>query len=67
MILWTVVPILVEESCGECDSLHNKLQVLDALTLLLKGHGTTVIDVNDDIVESKSRICQKCLNGRIVT
>jgi hypothetical protein len=55
---WTTIPILVEESCGERDSLHDKLQVLDALALLLESHGATVIDVNDNVVESKSRICQ---------
>lgn len=47
------IPILVEQSCGEGDSLHDKLQVLDALALLLECHGTTVVDVDDNIVESK--------------
>ena len=53
----TTIPILIEESCGERDSLHDKLQVFDALALLLEGHGAAIIDVNDDIVESKSKMC----------
>ena len=52
----TTIPILIEKGCGERDSLHDKLQVLDALALLFEGHGAAVIDVNDDIVESKSRM-----------
>lgn len=59
------VPILVKESCGECDSLHDKLQVLDALALLLESHGTTVIDVNDNVVESKS-IAVRCVSMKII-
>jgi len=49
------IPILVEESCGERDSLHDKLQVLNALALLFESHGATVVDVDDDVVESESR------------
>ena len=64
---WTTIPILVEESCGERDSLHDKLQVLDALALLFESHGATVIDVNDNIVESKSRNVSCVSLGNIVT
>ena len=51
---WTTIPILVEESCGERDSLHDKLQVFDALALLFEGHASTVVDVDDDVVKSEA-------------
>jgi hypothetical protein len=35
--------------------LHDELQVLDALALLLESHRATVIDVDDNVVESKPR------------
>jgi hypothetical protein len=53
------IPILVEESCSERNSLHDELQVLDALALLLESHRTTVIDVDDNIVESKPRFVSR--------
>jgi hypothetical protein len=53
---WAVIPILVEKSCSERNSLHDELQVLDALALLLESHGPTVVNVDDNIVESKSVI-----------
>jgi len=49
------IPILIEKSCGERDSLHDKLQVFDALALLFESHGATVIDVDNDVVKSESR------------
>jgi len=48
------LPILVEEGRGEGDSLHDKLQVFDPLALFLKRHGSTVVDVDDNIVQSKT-------------
>lgn len=49
------LPILVEQSCGERDSLHDKLQVLDTLALLLESHGTAVVDVDDNIVKREPK------------
>ncbi len=46
--------VLVEERGSEDDSLQNKLKILDALAVLLKGHGAAVVDVDDHIVESES-------------
>jgi len=57
--------ILVEESCGERDSLHDKLQILDALTLLFESHGATVVNVNDNIVESESDDINRNLSGDV--
>lgn len=48
------IPVLVEQSGGERDSLHDKLQVFDALALLFESHGTTVINVDDNVVKGES-------------
>jgi hypothetical protein len=48
------IPVLVEEGCCKRDPLHDKLQVLDALALFFERHRTTVINVDDDVVKSKS-------------
>jgi hypothetical protein len=53
------IPILVEEGCSECDSLHDELQVLDALALLLESHRATVVDVDDNVVESKPKFVSR--------
>jgi hypothetical protein len=53
------IPILVEESCGERDSLHDELQVLDALALLLESHRATVIDVDNNVIESKPKFVSR--------
>jgi hypothetical protein len=45
--------IIVEQGGSKCDSLQNKLEVLDALTILFERHGTAVVDVDDDVVESE--------------
>jgi hypothetical protein len=39
--------------------LHDELQVLDALALLLESHRATVIDVDDNVVESKPRFVSR--------
>jgi hypothetical protein len=43
--------VLIEEGGSKGDPLQDELQVLDALAILLEGHGATVIDVDDDIVQ----------------
>lgn len=43
--------IIVEEGSSKGNPLQNKLQVLDALSLLFKLHGTTVVNVDDNVVE----------------
>lgn len=48
------LPVFVEECRGERDSLHDKLQVFDALALLLKGHAAAVVNVDDNVVESEA-------------
>lgn len=46
--------VIIEQSGGEGDSLHDQCQVLDALSVLLEGHGSGIIDVDDHIVQSQS-------------
>lgn len=53
-ILISNLPILVEEGRGERDSLHDKLQVFDALALLLESHRSTVVNVDNNIVKSEA-------------
>ena len=55
-MMQAAIPVLVEESCSKRDSLHNKLQVLDALALLFESHGAAVVDVDNDVVKSESGI-----------
>lgn len=45
--------VLVEQSRSKRDSLQNKAQVLDTATFLFELHRSTVINVQDDIVEGK--------------
>jgi hypothetical protein len=52
--LFSNLPVLVEESRGERDSLHDKLQVFDAFTILLKRHTSRVVNVDDNVVESEA-------------
>ena len=52
--MFKYLPVLVEESRGERDSLHDKLQVFDALTILLKRHTSRVVNVDDNVVESEA-------------
>jgi hypothetical protein len=49
-----LLPVLVEESRGKRDSLHDKLQVFDALALLLEGHAPAVVNVDDNVVKSEA-------------
>lgn len=46
--------ILVKQGCGKGHSLHDKLEILDSLAILLKGHRATVINVDDNVVQRKA-------------
>lgn len=48
------IPILIEKSGSKSNSLHDDLQVLDTLAILLESHGTAVVDVNDHIVQRQT-------------
>ena len=43
----------VEQRCGECDPVKDELEIVNSLAILLERHGTTVIDVEDDVEESQ--------------
>jgi len=45
--------VVVEEGSSKSDTLQDKAQVLDATAFLLKLHGATVIDIQDNIVKSE--------------
>jgi hypothetical protein len=45
--------VVVEEGSGGCDTLEDKLKILDTLAVLFKLHGATVIDVEDNIVQGQ--------------
>lgn len=45
--------IMVKERGGKRDSLQNKAQVLDAASLLFELHGTTVVDIEYNVVQGK--------------
>jgi hypothetical protein len=45
--------ILVEQSGSESNALKNDVKILDSLTTFLECHGTTIIDIDDNVVESQ--------------
>jgi hypothetical protein len=45
--------VLVEQSRSKRDSLQNKAQVLNTATFLFELHGSTVINVQNNVVEGK--------------
>ena len=48
------LPVLIEKGRSERDSLHDKLQIFDALALLFECHASTVVNVDDHVVESEA-------------
>jgi hypothetical protein len=45
--------VVIEEGSGGCDTLKNKLKILDTLTVLFELHGATVVDIKNNIVQSQ--------------
>jgi hypothetical protein len=45
--------ILVKQGGGEGNTLKDHPKILDSRTLFLESHGTAVVNIEDDVVESK--------------
>lgn len=45
--------IIIEEGSGGCDTLEDKLEILDTLAVLLELHGATVVNVENNIVQGQ--------------